>query len=793
MSTRGKFVVLKLDGDLEQQGFRVTLEIAPEGDRPLLELLASLPIEPELVCLLQQWQQSFRSLGTANRILPLEIIYGGSVNRREDCQRLAGELRDRFNAWLDAAAFRPIDRRLREHLSPGDSIRLLIRTQDRHLRRLPWHLWHLMEQYPHAEIALGSLTVERVITAKTTPSTGKVKILTILGDRTGIQVEHDRQVLEQLPNADVTFLVEPQRQQINQQLWEQSWDILFFAGHSQTEGTQGRIYLNSQESLTLEELKYGLRWAIAQGLQLAIFNSCDGLGLAEELESLHLPQLIVMREPVPDPVAQAFLQYFLRAFVQGESLYGSARQAREQLQGLEGEIPCASWLPVIVQNSVELPPSWQELLRSDEPPAINPAQPDREAIAAIPTKKPLPANPHWLRLRIGFFTSVAVTFLIMGLRGLGVLQSLELTAYDRMMQLQAGSNLDPHLLIVTVNDRDVQQFGKPLSDRTVHQLLTKLEQFQPRVIGLDIYRDFPQKEGWNDLVKYLQTSDRVVALCQVGEVNGLPNYAPPPGVPKDRLGFSDSLVPDLDLDSAVRRYVLAMDVGESSCKTPFSFSFQVVRRFLNQDVRYEYQPGENLVITQMPSASTVIKTVQPNWGGYHLSLDQTLGWQILISYRSAQVAQQVSLTEILTGQDADLQRWIKDRIVLIGYVGENTQDYHPTPLGEMPGVMVHAHVVQQLLATLLEGQPLMSTWSQAGDTLWVWSWAVIGGVIAGWIYARGIRGAIVTMAIVTLGGSCFILFTQSIWVPLVPSVFALVVTTGTVAYILQKNLLQKNL
>ncbi|NJO29878.1 MAG: hypothetical protein HC874_21865 [Richelia sp. SL_2_1] len=63
----------------------------------------------------------------------------------------------------------------------------------------------------------------------------------------------------------------------------------------------------------MAELRDSLQTAIQQRLQLAIFNSCDGLGIAAELESLHIPQVIVMREPVPDFVAQEFLKYFFRS------------------------------------------------------------------------------------------------------------------------------------------------------------------------------------------------------------------------------------------------------------------------------------------------------------------------------------------------------------------------------------------------------------------------------------------------------------------------------------------------
>ena len=113
--------------------------------------------------------------------------------------------------------------------------------------------------------------------------------------------------------------------------------------------------------LTIKELKYALTKAIERGLQLAIFNSCDGLGLARELADLHIPQMIVMKEPVPDKVAQEFLKYFLTAFSGGESLYTAVRKARERLEGLEDEFPYATWLPVLFQNSAEIGMSWRKL------------------------------------------------------------------------------------------------------------------------------------------------------------------------------------------------------------------------------------------------------------------------------------------------------------------------------------------------------------------------------------------------------------------------------------------------
>lgn len=358
-----KLVVLKLDGDLEV-GVRVTLEIGEEDSRPSTEITAQLPPYPDLVTAIDQWQSTYRSLGQSSRLEAKKIVYGGSITQwRSDCDKSVVDLRSHLHNWLLSESFRPIREKWLQQLSPPDEVRVLIRTSSSALRKLPWHLWDLVEDYPKAEVAYCAPESEQPTSSKTPTYRDQVRILAILGNSTGINVQKDRELLENLPDAATTFLVEPQRQDINDQLWNQPWDILFFAGHSHSEGDTGRIFINQTDSLTIAQLKYALRTAVAGGLQLAIFNSCDGLGLAIELQELHLGQMIVMREPVPDLVAQEFLTDFLAAFAKGQSFYLAQREAREKLHGLEDKFPCASWLPAIFQNPAVVPPMWQDLGR----------------------------------------------------------------------------------------------------------------------------------------------------------------------------------------------------------------------------------------------------------------------------------------------------------------------------------------------------------------------------------------------------------------------------------------------
>jgi CHASE2 domain-containing sensor protein len=64
------------------------------------------------------------------------------------------------------------------------------------------------------------------------------------------------------------------------------------------------------------------------------------------------------------------------------------------------------------------------------------------------------------------------------------------------VQLQPDAGPDPRLLVVEIAESDIQAQNQwPLNDRTLAELLEKLQQYQPEVIGLDLYRNIPQPPG----------------------------------------------------------------------------------------------------------------------------------------------------------------------------------------------------------------------------------------------------------------------------------------------------------
>ncbi|NJK66408.1 MAG: CHAT domain-containing protein [Microcoleus sp. SU_5_3] len=373
-----KSVVIDLgSGDLSSGFPRITAQIWTAGHPHPEKFIGSLPPAPSLIDLYRNWQLIYNNLCSRKQFLSrpavdedddeLEIDSAGITNVSQlSFDEVCQQLQEGINTLLKSQNFINIELQLRSALNPSEDIQVIIETNDRLLRRLPWHRWDFFKNYPQSEMALSVPEYKRATPQRSKVGKKQVRILAIIGNSQGINLETESVFFKNLDDAEIVFLVNPSRQEFNDRLWDSSgWDILFFAGHSQTEGETGRIYINennTNNSLTIEQLEEALKQAIENGLTLAFFNSCDGLGLALSLEKLNIPTVIVMREPVPNRVAQAFFEYFLDAFAQQRlPLHLAVQQARRKLQGLEDEFPAASWLPVICQNPAWETPTWLQL------------------------------------------------------------------------------------------------------------------------------------------------------------------------------------------------------------------------------------------------------------------------------------------------------------------------------------------------------------------------------------------------------------------------------------------------
>lgn len=365
--------------------------------------------------------------------------------------------------------------------------------------------------------------------------------------------------------------------------------------------------------------------------------------------------------------------------------------------------------------------------------------------------------------------SLCVAASVVGIRQVGGWQSWELLAWDQMIRLQPSQPTDPRLLVVAITEDDIREQQQwPLTDEVLARLLQTLQQYRPRTIGLDIYRDVPHAPGTAELRRQLQAPN-VIAVMNLGDVDQN-RVQPPPGMPERQIGFSDFV---LDADAVVRRNLI---YAKSGSETFYSFALRLSLHYL------AYQ---SLPINAEPNAlevgSTSLAPLNARTGGYQILDDR--GYQLLVPYRSwAGVARQVSLNQILTHQVDPT--WIRDKLILIGSTAPSTKDQFITPYNrtagttaKTPGVVVHAHMVDQLLGILADGQSQIWCLPQATEVLWIWVWATAGSVLA-WRFRHPLAlGLLGTGALLTLFATCWLLFCYAGWLSFLPAAIA-VITSG---------------
>ncbi|MEY2983982.1 MAG: Adenylate cyclase, partial [Cyanobacteriota bacterium] len=161
------------------------------------------------------------------------------------------------------------------------------------------------------------------------------------------------------------------------------------------------------------------------------------------------------------------------------------------------------------------------------------------------------------------------------------------------------------------------------------------------------------------------------------------------------------------------------------------------------------------------------------------------GFQFLINYRGGkQHFEQVSMMDILENRVPST--WAKDKIVLIGKVGESFKDVYFTPYSNiggvsesMPGVEIHANIISQIIGIALSEQPLVIGYSELSESLKIIFWAFVGAVVS-WQFRYGgktikiqlLRWSIIASSLGLIVGISYYTFLHGIWLPLLPSLLS---------------------
>jgi adenylate cyclase len=163
----------------------------------------------------------------------------------------------------------------------------------------------------------------------------------------------------------------------------------------------------------------------------------------------------------------------------------------------------------------------------------------------------------------------------------------------------------------------------------------------------------------------------------------------------------------------------------------------------------------------------------------------------MINYRNtSQIAQQVTVRDLLDNPEKIDTKWVENRVVLIGYTTLGG-DIHDTPKGKRSGVYIHANVISQIISFVENDRPFLQSFSQSIDYILILFWSLIGGLIVGKISKPLSKGIGITVSIVILYRICWFLFTKGWWIPLIPSVFAIIGTAFLVVVFSHQNFPRK--
>ncbi|MEO0988255.1 MAG: CHASE2 domain-containing protein, partial [Cyanobacteria bacterium J06639_14] len=153
-------------------------------------------------------------------------------------------------------------------------------------------------------------------------------------------------------------------------------------------------------------------------------------------------------------------------------------------------------------------------------------------------------------LHVGLLPGLLFLGLITSGRLAGAFQLLEWRALDAFLRSHPAEALDDRILLVSIDEQAIRAVGSyPIPDQPLATLLRRLQRHEPRVVGLDLFRDLPVEPGYPELVATFQEMENLIGIERVSP----PAVSPPHTLPLERVGMVDF---PLDGDGYQRRITL---------------------------------------------------------------------------------------------------------------------------------------------------------------------------------------------------------------------------------------------
>ena len=401
-------------------------------------------------------------------------------------------------------------------------------------------------------------------------------------------------------------------------------------------------------------------------------------------------------------------------------------------------------------------------------------------------------SPQWcIQMRPVLVIIPSLAIPLIAANTLGIFNLLEWAVRDEFFRLRPPEPQENAVVIVTINEADIQAAGHwPIPDRSLANLLIAIRAQHPRAIGLDLYRDLPEEPGHQALVEVFRSTPNLFGVEKIVD----DRVAPSPVLKElNQVALADIV---LDADRKVRRGLLSAQDSQTPATIKTGLATQVALKYLE---------AEHIELTSTDAAQQKFRLSQANFSpmrdrdaGY---LKEDLGgYQILLNWRGGQAAfPTVSMRDVLAGKIPT--GLMSDHIVLIGSIASSTNDFFETPYSSnwfssqtpTPGIVVHANIASQLIQSAKEGRVTLRGFSGLEQGVWLVVWVVIGAGGSWWLASHGegkntiLGGRVLWSTIAAnslLLGSAYIVFLGGLFIPVIPTVTALItsVVATTNAY-----------
>jgi adenylate cyclase len=352
----------------------------------------------------------------------------------------------------------------------------------------------------------------------------------------------------------------------------------------------------------------------------------------------------------------------------------------------------------------------------------------------------------------------------------GFLQQSELWFYDNFTAQASNPKAeDNRISLVLLDEKDIESYDYPLRDQMLSALLEKIESGHPALIGIDLYRDLPEPRNGSEASILNQTLTRypnIIGIFLFGTPQQPFRIPPPAALRQDlsRCGFNDF---PIDYKTVRRAFLYLPDTCDYA-----SFACLLAQSYLaNEKGITPTTDGP-----YMRLGKTTFRRFRSNDSGYVNAADG--GYQFMLDFRGPRTFTTRTIGETLKLPNADV---FKDQIVIIGGGSDSARDAVDTPIGEgVPGPLVHAQIVNQILRAALNGDQSRGTFSPPVKWLWAFFWCVVG-CLCGFCPRSHILYGLATVAgVVAVIGSAWLLFLSGWWVPVVAPGLAFMLTSVSV-------------